>query len=434
MNNKPRLLLISYDYPPISSPGSIRVSKFAQYLPEHGWYPTVLTSLDGYNSGVPLSLELSSEVTIVRVADRDPAKYFARNQNKRPAKPEKQKSSLSSFLRKAYSAIAFPDRDWIWGLSAYQVGKQCLSEVSHGAIYSTSPNITNHLVALKLKRATGLPWVAEFRDTWAFSQYRPDRGRLRSWMERVTEAIIIREADFILSVSRNYLQQFKQNYSLADDTNGVIYNGFDENDFLFVNQANSTYEKFSIAHAGNFYDGQRTPESLFVALHGLGADGAIDLEKVEIDFYGNYDENVASCARDIGVESLVNWRGYIPYHELLPKLAETFCLLLIVHKQAETLPSKLFDYIGCQRLIIALAQQESEVFELIRENQLGYGVPHEDVRYLKEVLNHLWLDWLNQSHNREFGSIFNSPFRRSVLTAEFANVLRQLVGGDSNHD
>ena len=38
-----RVLLISYYFPPSGGPGVQRVLKFAKYLPDFGWQPTVLT-------------------------------------------------------------------------------------------------------------------------------------------------------------------------------------------------------------------------------------------------------------------------------------------------------------------------------------------------------------------------------------------------------
>ena len=60
-----------------------------------------------------------------------------------------------------------------------------------------------HLIGLALKRATGLPWVADFRDPWSTMDYLDDFGlgprarRLIANMERA----VVTAADRILVTS-----------------------------------------------------------------------------------------------------------------------------------------------------------------------------------------------------------------------------------------
>ncbi|MHA1650082.1 MAG: hypothetical protein ACTSYB_07795, partial [Candidatus Helarchaeota archaeon] len=38
-----KVLMVCYEFTPILSPGTIRYSQFAKYLPEFGWEPIILT-------------------------------------------------------------------------------------------------------------------------------------------------------------------------------------------------------------------------------------------------------------------------------------------------------------------------------------------------------------------------------------------------------
>ena len=40
-----KVLILSYYFPPLGMGGTQRAAKFAKYLPEFGWEPTVVTTL-----------------------------------------------------------------------------------------------------------------------------------------------------------------------------------------------------------------------------------------------------------------------------------------------------------------------------------------------------------------------------------------------------
>ena len=46
--DKKKILLISYHFPPSTAIGGMRIASFAKYLPAHGWNPYVLTLKDHY--------------------------------------------------------------------------------------------------------------------------------------------------------------------------------------------------------------------------------------------------------------------------------------------------------------------------------------------------------------------------------------------------
>src|SRR4051812_39242817 len=66
---EPRVLLVSYPFPPVGGAGVQRVTKFAKYLPRAGWLPSVLTV---ENPSVPVvDASLAADIpagTIVRRA------------------------------------------------------------------------------------------------------------------------------------------------------------------------------------------------------------------------------------------------------------------------------------------------------------------------------------------------------------------------------
>ena len=281
-----RILMVSYAFPPMNVPGSIRVAKFVKYLPQSGWQPIVVTVQDGYSSR-PQDHGSSRDIEarVLRVKEFDPVKRLARASGG-TSKPMKSRHSggFKSRVRRCYSSFVFPDRDWLWRRPAVREARKFLAGCENGpsAIYSSSPCMTNHRVAMELKQLTGLPWVADFRDYWAFAQFRRQPAWCRK-LERRLESKICRRCDALVTISNRYRQRFETEYGIANTF--AIHNGFDPADFPEIDST-ADFPFFSIAHAGFFYSGHRDPEALFRVIGRLGRRGEIDLRKVRLDFYG----------------------------------------------------------------------------------------------------------------------------------------------------
>ena len=68
-------------------------------------------------------------------------------------------------------------------------------------LYSTYSPASNHLLALELKRRTGLPWVADFRDLWTDDyRYREPSAKRRAAHRRL-EQEILDSADVVVGVT-----------------------------------------------------------------------------------------------------------------------------------------------------------------------------------------------------------------------------------------
>src|SRR5262245_24596561 len=64
-----RVLMVAYLFPPIANSGTQRPLKFAKYLSNYGWQPTVLTAarLESHATDAALLDEIPANVCVVRV-------------------------------------------------------------------------------------------------------------------------------------------------------------------------------------------------------------------------------------------------------------------------------------------------------------------------------------------------------------------------------
>jgi hypothetical protein len=162
-----RVLMIAYYFPPLGGIGSIRAAKFAQYLPAWGWSPTIVTPANAPHPEDP-SLE-HDERCVIRTRSFELSRF-----GKRLVRPGGQEAkgpdygTVASTARQlAHRYLYFPDAQVGWYPFALRAARQAMVKTRYDAIFSSSVPITAHLVAHRLQRASGVPWVAEFRDPWA---------------------------------------------------------------------------------------------------------------------------------------------------------------------------------------------------------------------------------------------------------------------------
>ena len=58
-----------------------------------------------------------------------------------------------------------------WYRHALKKGLEILSKEKFDVIFSSYGPSMSHLIASKLHKQTGVPWVAEFRDLWSLNAY-----------------------------------------------------------------------------------------------------------------------------------------------------------------------------------------------------------------------------------------------------------------------
>ncbi|MGB2228822.1 MAG: glycosyltransferase, partial [Flavobacteriales bacterium] len=232
-----RVLVVSYYWPPSGGGGVQRWLKFAKLLPEFGWDPVVVTPS---NPDVPVTdpsllNEVHDGVEVWSFPVWEPTRALSAlglqgNTSRLGADQSSSPSLASKVVKWVRGNVFVPDArvGWVKPTTRKVLARLRLEPVDF--IVTTGPPHSMHLIGLALKRATGLPWVADFRDPWSTMDYLDDFGlrprprRLIANMERV----VVTAADRILVTSPGALREI----GLDDTSKGaVIPNGWDKDDF-----------------------------------------------------------------------------------------------------------------------------------------------------------------------------------------------------------
>lgn len=348
--------MIAFHYPPcVGSSGVLRTLKFSRYLPDHDWQPIVLTAHPrAYLQTSPEQLaEVPTDVPVTRAFALDAGRHLA---------------IRGSSLR----VMAQPDRWVSWWLGAVPAGLQLALAHRPAAIWSTYPIATAHLIGWTLHRLTGVPWVADLRDSMTDDGYPPDD--MTRWSYRHIERRIVRDASLIVFTTGLTREMYLRRHpALAGERSVVIPNGYDETDFrdLAVRTTPSKREgPVRLVHAGQIHPEERDPRPLFRALARLKREDLTSERHIRVELLGSGAEvRYAGWVRELGIEDLVSFLPVLPYRKALQECADADALLLLQGRTCNhQIPAKVYEYLRIGRPILALTAQDGDTARLLRQH------------------------------------------------------------------
>ncbi|MDH4053937.1 MAG: glycosyltransferase [Gammaproteobacteria bacterium] len=349
-----KLLIVAFHFPPMGgSSGGLRSLKFAQYLPEHGWEPTILTvNPRVYDHLDPTGLDVVPDsLRIIRAFALDTKKHMS------------VRSRYPGFLAK-------PDRWVSWSIGAIPAGLHAIRRHRFDAILSTYPIASAVLIALALNRVSGLPWIADFRDPMTEEGYPRDPAirRAHEWLERHA---MNRATRVIYTTNATYRDQVAKYPDLANGKAVVIPNGYDEVDFEHLPAVlpKPSRTPVRLTHGGVIYSQGRDPGPLFHAIQKLSRKGSIVSGDLQIELRGSgLDESLSVKINELGIGDFVKLLPSIAYRASLSDAATANGLLILQGASCDhQIPAKLYEYLRLGRPIFALTTLKGETATLLRQ-------------------------------------------------------------------
>ena len=140
----------------------------------------------------------------------------------------KIRTSRGIFSR-IFRKVLIPDAQIFWIPTAFIRGWYYIKKNQCDIVYSSFPPASAHLVALFLHYFTGLPWTADFRDSWIFDPLDSDlqKSGWRRAIEQYLEFKVISNATVIITATEEAAQVLRTTYPAYCSKIEVIYNGFD---------------------------------------------------------------------------------------------------------------------------------------------------------------------------------------------------------------
>jgi hypothetical protein len=379
-----KVLVITYHFPPRPTVASLRLVGLARYLPEFGWEAVILTAAlpgkpDPHFNVIETQYHdsLGFGKRLLKLDSQSP--LIAQVKNK--LKIRSERSPLDFILANVGGIVAYPDPQKGWQRFAVEAGKGILRQQDIKAMLSSSPPVTSHIIAKRLKDEFKIPWVADFRDLWTQNYYYL-YGPLRKVIERRLELNTISMADALVTVSQPATDDLRSLHKQKPVHN--IPNGFDPAEVNTV--PGKLTDKFTITYTGNLYPGKQSPEPLFAALRDLITEGSMDAGDIEVRFHGIEAGWIDKQAERYGLTGIVRQLGIVPREIALNRQRESQLLLLLKWNdpnQRVTYPAKIFEYLAARRPVLAVGGFPDVVDQLLDKTKTGVsGQTGEDIKAL----------------------------------------------------
>ena len=435
-----RVLIISYYWPPTGGSGVQRWVKFAKYLPSEGWQPVIYTPENPEQLAVDESLaaEIPEAVEVVKTRIVEPYEMYKKllrksGHSKEAVEVNPVNAQNKSFLQKAAMWVRGnlfrPDPRCLWIRPSVRFLKKYLEEHPVDLIVSTGPPQSMHMIALKLARQTGLPWIADFRDPWTKIFYFKHLSMTRAtekWHHKM-ERKVLDEATTVVAVSPLVQQEFQ---TMTQTPVELITNGFDECDFAAekCTEAYGGPEKpFVITHTGLFAaDGNPTVLWEVLAEKCKACDEFRKL--LSINLIGKTDEQIIKAICDAGLEANLNNLGYQPHAKAIEEQRRASLLILPLRKEPEykaVLPGKLFEYLASWRPVLGIGQPDGAMSMILNNTKTGLVLDWDDKKSIARYIDLCWEKHLKGCLTVENADI--SQFTRRNLTKRMAELFEKLT-------
>ena len=312
-----KVLLVTLYFPPAGGGGVQRTLKTATHLPALGIETHVLAPDD------PKWVHRDDELQPPTQAWIHRARYVG----PRGRRPADELHGTTGLARAGVQARLFgrrllvPDENVPWNLTAIPAAVRIVRQEGIDVVLTTSPPSSVHFVGAAVKRATGVPWVADLRDSLLAHPHRRAEKRLvriKELGEARVATLVARYADAIVAAAD----------AIADEARGLephgsvvtIANGSDFDDFAGIEHHQSP--RFRITHAGSFF-GRRDPRPFLTALAESGLD-------VVARFAGDFRPADREWAESLGLGDRLELIPYVPRRRSLELQRDSEALLLLI--------------------------------------------------------------------------------------------------------
>ena len=380
-----KVLLVTMYFPPAGGGGVQRPLKLATHLPTLGIETHVLAPDD------PKWLHRDEEL-------RPPTQAFvhrARYLGPKARLPSEELRGLTGVdlalaqARLAGRRLLLPDASVTWAPTAIPAAVRIVRNEGIDAIITTSPPLSMNLIGASVKKLTGVPWIADQRDSLVLNADRRFERKMVQAKEKALERVVqlvANNADGIVAVSE----------AIADELRGfdpsgpvrVIPNGCDFDDFAGLEYTPG--DRFRITHTGSFF-GQRNPRAFLSALASSGLDDVV------ARFVGDFRSVDREWVEELDLGDRLELLDYLPHRRALELQRDSEANLLLLPEAAgrgKVVPSgKIFEYLAAERPILAAVPTDGAAAKLVRETGAGIVVGPEDEKGIRDALVGLHARW-----------------------------------------
>jgi len=424
---KMKILLISYYFPPFNTVGAVRPGKLAKYLERRGHDVHVLTAAEPpFPKGLELEIATEYVHTVHAWSINAPIHWLLGGRAQTSRSGFQALTKGRNWLQRAgywyKTLVHWPDAEVGWANASIRLGKELLRKEEFDLIYVSAPSFSGLRVGSQLSRYSTVPWVAEFRDLWA-ANHAYSYPAWRRWIERKWERSLLRSASALVTVSAPLAASLQHHGKPVWE----IRNGFDPDDIDKTNrESNAKTGELRIVYTGSVYFKYHDVDTFCQGLKGFVALGG----NAVVEVVGRNIEPLWSSAIRHQIENHFCIRPVVPRADAISMQCSADVLLMFLWQGGSNgvYTTKLFEYAGAQREVLAVGSHSSDVAAMVLESQLGRVASNAE-----EVTQHL-LQWSKEkactgvvAHAANAGGDMTRDAQFSRLEANLEKLIRREV-------
>jgi len=432
-----KILVVTYHFPPVGGMSPLRLAHFVKALVEKGYDVDVLT-ISPFKNHPLYKIDEENKRLIpsqVRIFRTYPGIIHHLNSSLNQLKSHKNKeksddnnhsilfsySHLKERVKPIIKAFILPDTKSDWFPFAINKGYKLVRSNKYDLILSHGYPFTAHLVAYFLKKISGARWIGDYGDPWVFNPDSVDLPQWRLWVDEKIESRLLKEMDMILVTTEETAEGYVKFYPfLKRNKLKVIECGYDADKFKEVEPEISP--KFRVVYTGIFCD-VRKPDAFFQALVGFEKK-----EDFEVVIAGSVSSWYKKFVKDLGIDSIVAFRGHIPHRKAVALQKGATILLIFGWLGGYQIPAKFFEYLAAERPILAIKYDEKDIAaKLLKQLKRGV-VADNDPQSIRSALEALYSSWEEGKLDESYNLMRVEKFSWENLTKELIKVIEDVTG------
>jgi len=447
-----RILLISYCGPPNAAVPTKRISLFARHLDALGWHPTIISAHPRYAEVCDDFFVhiLPPGCRIYHTPSFEPFQSrFVHSHSTIPSLEQKvsthnhthQRRSdwiLLSLRRLLSYAYPVQEPQWGWNHFVLRRARDLIRTGRFSVVLVSLPPFSSMLIGYALKKEFGIKLVLDYRDPFHQVQngvvapfMRSRRYSLRARRHILLENRVLSAADGILAATSRSTQQFRDR--LGSEFNArtkTITNAYDEDTLRTIPP--KRFDRFTIIHGGSLHGPRIEGLKLLEALGRLLRSEAVAPDAFQVllfpgtlpDFHKERRLRTL-LDRFPELKAVTRFMPYLGYYDYISYVKGADLLFLASGPMKEMILAKFYDYLGTGRPILALADPDSAMADIINRTRSGVVIPYNEMPLLKNILRAL----LNQARpSLRVNPQPASGFTASSTASDLAAFLDRIVG------
>ena len=394
MQDKIKVLLIVYYWPPSGGAGVQRWVKLIRYFKTQNLIPYVLAVDEKYASYLQkdysLLKDIPDDIKIYKTKTFEPINIYAKITGKDNVPTagfsnvdnSKPYQKIMNALR---SNLFIPDPRKFWKYFAYKKATELIRKEGIKTVITSSPPHSVQLIGLKLKKNFNITWIADLRDPWTDIYYYKllNHSFISKSIDAYYEKQVLINADKIITVSNHLKKIFSEKSAKINDKKiFIIPNGYDEEDFK--NLSKKENKIFTITYTGTMAEIYK-PNIFFTALKNISIQ--YPELKFKLQIIGKISDKIEKYIQSLNIDT--EFIPTLPHSEIIKYQKNADLLLLTIPdiKNAHgILTGKLFEYLAAKNPIVCIGPKNGDAAKIIKQCNAGAIFQRDEINPLIEFL------------------------------------------------